>query len=282
MSARPGVIAVLLQLTRFWNLLMIGLTQYCTAGFLISSEVLFDWRLFILSSSTIVIAAAGYIINDYYDVKIDLVNKPDRVIVGKWLPRRFALLLHTALSLAGVVLGLLLGWVVGIANFFSAFLLWVYSNQLKRLPFIGNLAIGLLTCAAVLMVEVLYQSHSIFIYVYALFALFITLVREIIKDMEDLRGDDTFGCRTLPIVWGIRKTKRVVYFLLGIFIISVIILNIWFDALPYVYILPALFVPLFILAVRLHRADTKLEFYRLSQLCKIIMLLGVLSMALIR
>jgi 4-hydroxybenzoate polyprenyltransferase len=282
MSARPGVVAVLLQLTRFWNLLMIGLTQYCTAGFLISSKVLFDWRLFILSSSTIAIAAAGYIINDYYDVKIDLVNKPDRVIVGKWLPRRFALLLHTALSLAGVVLGLLLGWVVGIANFFSAFLLWVYSNQLKRLPFIGNLAIGLLTGAAVLMVEVLYQSHSIFIYVYALFALFITLVREIIKDMEDLRGDDTFGCRTLPIVWGIRKTKRVVYFLLGIFIISVIILNIWFDALPYVYSLPALFVPLFILAVRLHRADTKLEFYRLSQLCKIIMLLGVLSMSLIR
>ncbi|MFO0267636.1 MAG: UbiA family prenyltransferase, partial [Cyclobacteriaceae bacterium] len=157
----PGFVVAMFRLTRLWNLAIVALTQYCTAGFLVSSSTLTDWRLLVLASSTVMIAAAGYIINDYYDVKIDLVNKPDRVVVGKWIPRRFAILFHSFLSIAGTALGFLLSWPIGVINFFSAFLLWVYSNQLKRQPFIGNLTIALLTGSAVLLVEVLYHSHTI-------------------------------------------------------------------------------------------------------------------------
>ncbi|MCU0418266.1 MAG: geranylgeranylglycerol-phosphate geranylgeranyltransferase [Cyclobacteriaceae bacterium] len=279
MPTRPPLLSVLIRLTRFGNLLIIGLTQYCTAGFLVSPETLLDWRLLALASSTILIAAAGYVINDYYDVKIDLINKPERVVVGKWLPRRFALLLHTVLSLLGVALGSGLSWLIGTANFLSAFLLWAYSNQLKRLPLIGNLSIGLLTGAAVLMVEALYQSHSVLIYIYALFAFFITVVREIAKDMEDLKGDNTFGCKTLPIVWGIRKTKQFTYGVLAVFVWLVIGLNVAYAALPMLFFLPTLFIPLAWLTWRLYRADTKKDYYHVSQWCKAIMLLGVLSMA---
>jgi 4-hydroxybenzoate polyprenyltransferase len=95
----------LLKLTRFWNLFIIGLAQYFTAGLLISRSAILDWRLFILSISTIMIAAGGYIINDYYDVKIDLVNKPERVVIGKTITRRYAILFHTVLSLTGIGLG---------------------------------------------------------------------------------------------------------------------------------------------------------------------------------
>ena len=145
MASRRLTISGLLKITRFWNLLIIGLAQYFAALFLEQHASLTDWRLFILSASTILIAAAGYIINDYYDVKIDLINKPERVVIGKEVNRRFALLFHSLLSLTGVALGFILNWKIGAINFMSAFLLWWYSNDLKRQPFIGNFVVALLT-----------------------------------------------------------------------------------------------------------------------------------------
>jgi 4-hydroxybenzoate polyprenyltransferase len=275
---RSTFLESLLKLTRFGNLIIIGLAQYFTAGWLINPEKLTDWRLFILSCSTVLIAAAGYVINDYYDVKIDLVNKPDRVVIGKGITRRYAILFHSALSILGVALGLLLSWQIALINFVSAFALWLYSNLLKRQPFIGNLVVALLTGISIQVVEVLYRSGNTLILIYASFAFFMTLVREIIKDMEDLKGDNTFGCRTLPIVWGLRKTKFVIYFILAVFAATVLILNEWYSQLPLYYFLVFLFVPLIWLLNRLIRADTKKDFRWLSAFCKIIMLLGIFSM----
>ena len=100
----------LVRLTRLWNLVIIALAQYAAAGFLISFETWSDPHLAWLVFSTVVIAAGGYSINDYYDIKIDLINKPDRVVVGKILSRRFVLLLHTTFSLTGVAIGFVLNW----------------------------------------------------------------------------------------------------------------------------------------------------------------------------
>src|SRR5690349_17676374 len=111
-----------LRLTRAWNLLIIAITQYFTVAILINPKYVWDWRLFILSSSTVLIAAGGYIINDYYDVKIDLVNKPERVVIGKSITRRYAILLHSILSIVGILLGLILNWRIGVMNFASVFL----------------------------------------------------------------------------------------------------------------------------------------------------------------
>lgn len=269
----------LLRLTRFWNLLIIGLAQYCTAGFLISTETIFDIRLFLLSTSTILIAAAGYIINDYYDVKIDLINKPERVIIGKGITRRYALLFHTLLSVTGVAIGFLLNWKIGVTNFICAFLLWLYSNALKRLPFVGNLTVALLTGLSIFIVNLLYPPMVVLVSIYSLFAFFITMVREIIKDLEDLRGDDTFGCKTLPIVWGIRGTKFFTYFLLALFVLLVIVLHQWSTPLPINFFSWSLFLPIVMLVGWLVRADTRRDFYQLSQFCKVIMLAGILSMA---
>lgn len=268
----------LLKLTRFGNLLIIGLAQYFTAGWLIGPETLTDWRLFVLSLSTILVAAAGYVINDYYDVKIDLVNKPDRVVIGKGITRRYAILFHSALSILGVFMGFLLSWHIAAINFISAFTLWFYSNLLKRQPFIGNLVVALLTGISILIVEVLYHSGNVLILIYASFAFFMTLVREIIKDMEDLKGDNTFGCRTLPIIWGLRKTKFVIYFILAVFAATVLILNEQYSRLPLIYFLVFLFIPLIWLLIRLIRADTVRDFRWLSGFCKVILLLGIMSM----
>jgi 4-hydroxybenzoate polyprenyltransferase len=158
------------------------------------------------------------------------------------------------------------------------FLLWLYSNSLKRIAFIGNFTVALLTALSILLVDFLYHTTNPLIWIYSIFAFFMTLIREIIKDMEDLKGDNTFGCKTLPIVLGVRKTKYVIYVIIGIFTTTVIILNHFYSALPFRYYLLFLFVPLFLLLMWLARADTKKDFSLLSSVCKAIMLLGILSM----
>ena len=271
-------LGALIRLTRFWNLVIIGLAQYFTAGFLIDGATLIDPKLLLLSVSTILIAAAGYIINDYYDVKIDLINKPDRVVIGKGITRRFAILFHTALSFSGIGMGWLLNWKIGVVNFLSAFLLWLYSNYLKRLPFVGNFVVSLLTGLSIAIINLLYGVNNQLVIIYSLFAFFMTLIREIIKDIEDLKGDNSFGCRTLPIIWGVRKTKVLIYTLIGAFSATVIVLNHLYVGLPVYYFLLFLFLPIGWLLTRLMRADTIKDFDRLSQLCKVIMLLGILTM----
>lgn len=271
----------LLRLTRFTNLLIIGLAQYFTAFFLVDTTTITDFRLLILTASTILIAAAGYIINDYYDIKIDYINKPERVVIGKGIPRRFAILFHTLFSFAGIALGYFLGWQIALINFLSVFLLWWYSNNLKRLPFVGNFSIALLTGTSIYIVAILFGGDDTLIIIYSFFAFFMTLVREIIKDMEDLKGDSTFGCKTLPIVWGFRKTKQFLYAVIFIFCMTVLILDLLFTALPSVYFVLFLFAPLIWMIFRLNRADTIKEFEWLSTFCKVIMLLGILSMSLL-
>ena len=267
------------KVTRFGNLVIIGFAQYFTSALLIDRQTIYDFRLLLLATATVFIAAAGYIINDYYDVKIDYINKPDRVVIGKSITRRYAIMFHVVLSILGILIGLFLSWRIAAVNILSVFLLWLYSNNLKRLPFIGNFTVALLTASSIYVVDILYRTHNSMVVIYAVFAFFMTLVREIIKDMEDLKGDNTFGCKTLPIVWGIRKTKVIIYIILAVFTITVIVLNQLYEALPFQYYLIFLFTPLLWLFYRLLRADMKKDFSWLSTFCKVIMLLGILSMA---
>jgi 4-hydroxybenzoate polyprenyltransferase len=142
--------------------------------------------------------------------------------------------------------------------------------------------VALLTGISIQLVDFLYHSGNPLILIYAVFAFFITLVREIIKDMEDLKGDNTFGCRTLPIIWGLRRTKFAIYFILFAFAVTVIMLNEMYTRLPLYYFLVFLFGPLLWLLNRLIRADTVKDFAWLSNFCKVIMLLGIMSMIFIK
>jgi 4-hydroxybenzoate polyprenyltransferase len=279
LEKKSTLLESLLKLTRFGNLVIIGFAQYFTAACLIGIYTLNDIKLFLLTCSTVLIAAAGYIINDYYDVKIDYINKPDRVIIGRTITRRYAILFHVVLSITGILIGLFLHWKIGLVNAFCVFLLWFYSNNLKRLPFVGNFSVAILTALSILLIDMLYKVNNPLIVIYGSFAFFMTLIREIIKDMEDLKGDNTFGCKTLPIVLGMRKTKSVIYLILSVFTLVVVILNYFYKALPFDYYILFLFVPLLVLLYRLIRADMKRDFSLLSTFCKAIMLLGILSMA---
>ena len=129
-----------LKLVRPGNLGIVLLTQYMTAIFLAGNEsagwkILMDPKISLLALSSILIASAGYIINDYYDVKIDFINKPQKVVVGKLLKRKFVIISHPILNFAGIAIGFYLSIPIGVIHLTAAILLWWYSNHLQRLPF---------------------------------------------------------------------------------------------------------------------------------------------------
>jgi 4-hydroxybenzoate polyprenyltransferase len=272
-----------IKLVRLPNLLIIVLTQYITRIFLIGPKEnwwqhITDVNLMLLVLSTVLVAAAGYIINDYYDIKIDTINKPKRVVVGRLLRRRKALAAHIILNVTGILIAFTISLKIGVITFVSGFLLWLYSNQLKRLPFTGNFVIASLTAVSVMVIYVYAPRNEFMVYTFAFFAFFISLIREIIKDMEDVKGDATFGCQTLPIIWGIRRTKTLLYLLIASFLLVLFMLSVYLDHSIVTYFCLFILIPVGWLTYKLIRADTKKDFAYLSSLCKLIMLSGVLSM----
>lgn len=281
-----------LRLIRVQNLLIVVLTQYLARVFLVglpSGEavssradllrMLTDPTLFLLSLSTVCIAAAGYIINDYFDVKIDIINKPERVIIGRYLKRRVAMGAHQALNLIGCLIGLYLSRWVFLLDVVSVSLLWFYSAKFKREPFIGNLIVSFLTALSLIVLAVYYRQNVDLLLIYSAFSFCISLVREVIKDMEDVKGDARFGCRTLPIVWGLRRTKTLLYVIIASFITTLFLMADTLDNVRLGWIFMILLLPVGYLVYRLVMADTKRDFSYLSGLCKLIMLMGVVSMA---
>lgn len=277
-----------LRLIRVQNLLIVVLTQFLARIFLVGPEpdgsranylrILTDPTIWLLSFSTVCIAAAGYIINDYFDVKIDLVNKPQRVVIGRYLKRRVAIGTHQLLNVTGCLIGLYLSRWVFVIDVVSVSLLWFYSARFKRQPLIGNVVISLLTALSFIVLAVYYRQNAQMLLIYALFSFGISLIREIIKDMQDVRGDARFGCRTLPIVWGLRRTKYLLYILIASFTMTLFLIA---DSLGNHHlglIFGLLLIPITYFTYRLVFADTRRDFGYLSTLCKFIMLMGVISM----
>ncbi|MGK7392157.1 MAG: geranylgeranylglycerol-phosphate geranylgeranyltransferase [Candidatus Cyclobacteriaceae bacterium M2_1C_046] len=273
-----------LKLTRSYNLLIIVCTQYLAYLFLVQdpqsiSGKLMNAEFLIICISTVCIAAAGYIINDYHDVKIDMINKPGRVVIGDFFSRRKALIFYFTLCFIGIILGFLVSFRIGIVNIFATGLLWAYSVKFKKTAFWGNLIIGLLTAVTLLIIYVWKPVlGGIPLLAYAWFAFIITLIREIIKDIEDIRGDKTHGCRTLPIIWGIAKTVRVVQLLILIKIISLagtvfLTENLYLQLFAFIIIGELIY-----LSFHLSKTDTSSGFRSLGKFCKLVMLSGILVM----
>ena len=287
-SARPRVtlrnfLAGSVRLVRMTNLVIVAITQYFTRILLIGprsdwKHIIQDPNMFFLSLSTVCIAAAGYIINDYFDVKIDIVNKPERVVVGRYLKRRWAIGAHQVLNVLGALLGLLVNHWIFLVNVFSITLLWFYSERFKRKPFIGNFIVSLLTGFSLLILTIYYPANRHLVFIYAVFSFFISLIREIVKDMEDIKGDEAHGCRTIPIIWGIRRTKTFVYAIVVLFVMTLFMMAKVLNNNTLIILFILLLLPICWLVVKLSQSDTRRDFRAISNLCKIIMLLGLLTM----
>lgn len=306
-----------LKLIRLPNLLIVIGTMYLIRFFLISPILNFhygslnypefDFALLVLAC--VFIAAAGYIINDYFDLEIDEINKPKKVILGGEIPIDKARIFYFVLNILGVSIGTYLSFKIdqyqfSLLFFLTAFLLFSYSQKYKRSPFIGNFVVAALSAVTLFLVW-LFEFFALrldanvfvdvreaipyvskYILAYVIFAFIVSLIREIIKDVEDIEGDASAKCKTLPIIMGVRNSKILigVLILLAIALMAVAQFILWKNSLDYLfwYFMIAI-QPLFVyLFIQLLKAKEKEDFHFLSLMSKIIMLAGILSIQLIQ
>ncbi len=281
-----------LKLIRYKNILIISITQILSYYFLsplIVIDNILSNRFLLLISATFLSAAAGYIINDYMDVKLDMVNKPKAVIIGRSISRRWAILLHAGFNIFAIFLAWQISYRVAGLVFTCSLLLWMYSQYFKKSYLLGNLLVALMTASTIFILIPFDENTNVYACMaYSLFAFFSNLIREIIKDTEDMRGDSKFNAKTLPIKLGIRKTKTILNYLQIIFIASCIFLVylfpiisstnyhyfIWFC----IYMLALVIIPSIYSLYLIWNADTKKHFTKLSFISKLIMIFGVISM----
>lgn len=299
------------KLIRFWNLIFIVFIQFVmrqivlipilqTYGFDAAQETN---MLFLLIAATVFIAAGGYVLNDYFDIKIDAINHPDHQIVGNTITRSKAMLLHQILTGMGVVCGLALAFLA--KSFTLAFifivvpgLLWFYSASYKRQFLTGNLVVAFLAALTVLVVGIselafLQKEYGKLIFEtpipahfyawiggFTVFSFLCTLIREIIKDMEDEKGDREMECRTMPIKWGSAKTKLFIYGLIAVTITGLYLVNGLFiqftGTLTLRYITFGIALPFAAVAYLIATAKKPLHYHQAATLAKVIMVIGVL------
>lgn len=298
------------RLFRWPNLFMVALIQYMIRYAVVLPTLavhdiqpgLSHFMFFLLVLSSLLITAAGYAINDYFDLRTDRINKPDKIVLGKHISRRKAILLHSLFNFLGVSLGVFLSiisgnWSLSFIFFVIPFLLWLYSIRYKRRYFIGNFIVSLMA-AFVISIVWIFDYNSLanladpagpgilnttwFVRIYALFAFLTTLGREIIKDIEDIRGDAKTGCKTIPVISGITFTKKaiiVLHMAIIVFVayIQILLLMRDFDLL-FIYALLFIQVPFIFLIHKTVTAVEKYDYSSLSSMSKYIMLSGVLTM----
>lgn len=261
----------------------------------------------LLVLSVVFIGAAGYIINDYFDVRIDKLNRPDTNVIDNGIKRRWAIVLHTVFNVLGVLIGVWLSWqnhmlTLGLMLFVGApTLLWFYSIDFKRRALIGNLVIALLSGMVPLLVA-LFEVPALnrryaeglsmglvnfnpiveMALVFAIFGFTLSLIREIIKDIEDYEGDMQYGCKTLPIVAGIARAKGVIIALIVVFVLFLAYYEftrfladaepdmkslLWFTLLVQV--------PMIFLGYKVWKASSKAHYRFASLITKLIMVAGI-------
>lgn len=282
-----------LPLIRYKNVLMVVfmiiLFSFTLTGN--NSATYFTTFLLIISVSSITIA--GNIINDYYDIEIDKINKPNKLIVSKYISKEKALLLYFYFTFFGIISSIYLSTIIGHFQvlyivLFTSVLLFLYSKYLKKYAVIGNLVVSFLVGLSVFIIPLsILKDQSFVIYIgilfYSFFAFFINFIRELVKDIEDLNGDYANRLKTLPILIGKKRTQYFVAVLSTIFTVLIIYFISKFkeDTILNIYLLLTIVLPLIYFTYKIVIAKSKREFHKLSTLLKIIMFFGLLSVLII-
>ena len=267
-----------LQLLRYQNLLITTFTLFFSNLFLVGQSNAMDFGFLALVLSTVFVAGGGYLINDLYDIKIDLYNKPDSVLIGSVFSKRWVIITYFLINSFALLLGFFVSNMVGLIDIACIFSLWLYAFWLKKMPLYGNVLVALLSAMVVLMLNIFYHNDNQEVYLLAIFAFFISLIREIVKDMEDIEGDKVGGCNTFPIVFGIKNSKFLIGIILIFFLLFLEFYSLIFNELHanivYQFCMP---ISLLFFAYRLYSAQNKSEFHQLSSLCKLLMLFGLIG-----
>lgn len=306
----------MLKLFRYKNLLFVVLIQWLVYYAIITPilnkygltplmPTIYFWLIVV---ATVLITAGSYVINDYFDIKIDQINRPDSVIIGNIISKQTAMNIYRILTALGIVIGLVVAFMLKNSSLGFIFIvvpgmMWFYSSSYKRQFLVGNIIVALCSALSVLLVlvaesglqtayygDLIRQTpvlQELFRWVsgYAAFAFALTLIREIIKDIEDIEGDRQMECRTLPIVWGENKALLIASILLGVCTLAVFVIDWLFIEMPKGSVMLNILSPanIFILFFAIFltvgwSSKSEKRYSRLSIILKLLMLAGTLYM----
>lgn len=268
-------IIIFMQLTAYYSLIIRGHTEY------------FNDKLIYLIAATVLIAAAAYIFNDYLDVKADMINKPEKLIISKSVSPTVALIVFIILNIIALVLGAFTqNLFVWFTFSLTILALFIYNMYLKKIPLAGNITIAALMSLSLIILWFFQPGvDKVNFIFYSLFAFLSGLFREILKDAEDIEGDRQAGYVTFPVRFGIGLTEFLLFFILLIFVIlliifswSMLIENRWWISL---YLFIAVIIPCFYMFPKVFKCELKQDVVKLTRTTKLIMISGTLSMFLL-
>ena len=274
------------SVVRGYNILVIVLAQYLTSVYILAydktlKDVLFDLNLLMLVLASAVTIAAGYIINNFYDSEKDLINRPNKSQLDRLVSQNTKLSFYFVLNSSAVVMASYVSF--GAVLFFSFYIfgIWFYSHKLKKLPFVGNLTSAILTILPFFAIFLYYKNFESVIFVHAVFLFLIISMRELTKDLENLKGDLLLNYKTIPIVYGENASKIMLTGLVVLTGIPVYLLLSHYD-IGHMY--PFFYLSVFLLLIfllLLWKSKTKIHYLILHNILKFIIVAGVFCIVLI-
>ncbi|SRR5690606_35225830 len=277
----------LFSVVRGYNILVIVIAQYLTSIYILApgkplGEVLFDIHLFILVVASALSIASGYIINNFYDTEKDLINRPAKTMLDNYVSQRTKLSVYFVMNFMAVILASYVSFRTVIFFSLYIFFLWFYSHKLKKYPFIGNLTASVLAIVPFFVVFVYYKNFDHVIFVHATFLFLILSLRELVKDLENLKGDFAQNYHTIPVEYGVKFTKQIATILVVLTLIPASILLFYgfeIGYMHYFFILSVFVLTAFLFF--LWKSKSKLQFTLLHALLKLVIFAGVFSILLI-
>jgi 4-hydroxybenzoate polyprenyltransferase len=278
--------ASLFSVIRGYNIWVIVLAQYLSAIFILAPEkraldIILDWRLFLIVIASTLTIASGYIINNFYDAKKDLINRPKKAMIDRLVSQETKLKVYFTINFIVAFLMFFISWRAIL--FFSAyiFLIWLYSHKLKKIFLVGNITASVLAVLPFFGILMYYKNFYEVIFAHALFLYLLILIREMIKDLENIEGDLITDYKTIPVVFGEKTAKTIitiltfctlipVYFLIEIYDVG------YMDSYFYISLIMLLF-----FVMLLWKSSSKTEFLKLHFLLKLIIVSGVFCIILI-
>jgi 4-hydroxybenzoate polyprenyltransferase len=275
------------SVARGYNVFVIALAQYLSAIYILAPEkraldVILDWRLFLLVMASIFAIASGYIINNFYDAKKDIINRPKKSYLDRLVSQKTQLQVYFTLNFFSALFGFIVSWRA--ALFFSVYIfsIWLYSHKLKKILFIGNISASLLAVLPFFGILLYFKNFYQVIFAHALFLFLIILIREMIKDLENIEGDLSNNYQTIPVNFGENFAKKIISLLLLCTIVPVYFLINVFDVGYMDSYFYSSYILLLIFVIKLWKSEGKVDYIKLHFLLKIILLAGVICIILIK
>ncbi|HAX16449.1 MULTISPECIES: geranylgeranylglycerol-phosphate geranylgeranyltransferase [Mesonia] len=280
-------LASLFSVVRGYNILILFIAQYLASIYILAPnmpirDIILDVNLFLLVIASTFAIASGYLINNFYDAEKDLINRPHKTLLDNYISQKTKLAIYFTLNFLSVILASYVSFKAVI--FFSVFIffLWFYSHKLKKYPFIGTLVASLLAITPFFVVFVYYHNFDMVIFVHATFLFLIISIRELTKDLENLKGDLTQDYRTIPVVYGVKFSKIIISSLVALTLVPTLILIFKKFEIGYMhYYFLLSFILMITFLFFLWKSSSKLQYTLLHNLLKLIIVIGVFSILLI-